>query len=109
METIIRLRTVSLIGKLLRPLADAGLIMIPELREILANLKHLAEKGTLMPLVAPRLINQQEAADMLGVSLSNFKKLEREGAFSFKRRMVGSSVRYRNLDVLKFIMAGDED
>jgi len=53
----------------------------------MANLKHLAAQGTLMPPINPRLISQEEAAEMIGVSYSNFKKLEREGKLSFKRRM----------------------
>ena len=57
-----------------------------------------------MPPITPKLIDQREAAEMLGLGLSNFKKLEKENAFPFKRRMVGSSVRYRNLDVLRYIM-----
>jgi hypothetical protein len=43
-HSIIRPRTVSIIGKLLRPLADEGLTPVPELREILANLKYLANR-----------------------------------------------------------------
>ena len=49
----------------------------------------------------------KEAASMLGIGLSNFKKLESEGRFPFKRKMVGSSVRYRNTDVYQFICAED--
>ena len=74
------------------------------LREIISNLKHLSERGELIPNIMPKLIDQTEAAELLGISLANFKKLEREGAFSFNRRMVGSSVRYRNLDVIKYLM-----
>ena len=61
-----------------------------------------------MPAIVPKLIDQTEAATMLGISLANFKKLEREDAFPFKRRMVGSAVRYRNTDVIAFIMANEE-
>jgi predicted DNA-binding transcriptional regulator AlpA len=42
---------------------------------------------------------------MLGLGYSNFKKLEKEDAFPFHRRMVGSSVRYRNIDIVEYIMA----
>ena len=42
---------------------------------------------------------------MLALSLSNFKKQEKDGVFSFKRKMVGSSVRYRNTDIIKYILA----
>ena len=101
----IRPRTVKLINKLIQPLVDEGIILVPEAQEIAAQLKHLSEKGEPMPSVMPKLIDQTAAAEILGISLANFKKLEREDAFTFQRRMVGSAVRYRNTDLVKFIMA----
>lgn len=106
-NTKIRPKTVKLIARFIRPLTDEGLITVPEQNEILANLKYLSERDELMPAVVPKLIDQTAAAEILGVSLSNFKKLEREGALTFKRRMVGSAVRYRNTDILEYIMAED--
>ena len=73
----IRYQTVRLIGKLLHPLTESNLITIPEYREIIAQLKHLADKGTPLPTVIPKLVDQTEAATMLGISLANFKRLER--------------------------------
>ena len=108
MNTNIRPQTVRLIKRILTPLMEEGLIYVPELNEVIGNLKHLSEKGELLPAIMPKLIDQEEAASMLGVGLSNFKKLEREGAFSFKRKMMGSSVRYRNTDVINFILASDD-
>lgn len=101
----IRPKSVKLISRLIQPWIDEGVIPVSEATEIIANLKCLAEKGSLMPPVIPKLIDQREAADMLGIGLSNFKKLERENSFPFKRRMVGSAVRYRNLDLIAYIMA----
>lgn len=108
-KTPIRPQSVKIIAKLLYPLSEFGIITVPEERAIIANLKHLSERGELIPAVMPKLIDQTAAAEMLGVSLANFKKLEREGAFSFKRRMIGSSVRYRNVDVIKYLMLQDGD
>ena len=108
MNTNIRPQTVRLIKRILTPLMEEGLIPVLELNEIIGNLKHISEKGELLPAVMPKLIDQEESASMLGVGLSNFKKLEREGAFSFKRKMVGTSVRYRNTDVINFILASDD-
>lgn len=106
MHTTIRPRTISLLGKLIHPLVDEGLITVAESRDILANLRSLATKGTLLPPVEPRLLTPEQAADLLGISYSQFKKLEREGAFPFRRRMVGSSVRYSNLAVIAYVMEG---
>ena len=108
MKTNIRPQTVRLIKRILTPLADEGLIFVPELNDIIANLKHISEKGELLPAIMPKLIDQEQASTMLGIGLSNFKKLERENAFSFKRKMVGTSVRYRNTDIINFIMASDD-
>jgi predicted DNA-binding transcriptional regulator AlpA len=91
----------------MRPLVDEGIILVSEEQAINSNLKHLSAKGTLMPSITPKLIDQKEAAEMLGLGFSNFKKLEKEGAFPFTRKMVGSAVRYRNTDIVKYIMAED--
>ena len=61
----IRYQTVRLIGKLLHPLTESNLITIPEYREIIAQLKHLADKGTPLPAVIPKLVDQTEAAPTL--------------------------------------------
>ena len=105
MATQIRLNTVKLIAKLLRPLAENGVLTISEEREIIAHLTHLAQKGEKLPAVMPKLIDQKEAAEMLGIGFSNFKKLEKAEAFPFKRRMIGTSVRYRNTDIINFILS----
>lgn len=89
-------------------LTESNLITIPEYREIIAQLKHLADKGTPLPTVIPKLVDQTEAATMLGISLANFKRLEREGYFPFKRKMVGTSVRYRNTDLTRYILSHDD-
>ena len=105
LQQIIRPKTVKLISRLIKPLTDEGVITVVEEKEIVSNLKHLSEKGILIPLTVPKLIDQKEAAKMLSLGFSNFKKLEKEGVFPFKRKMVGSSVRYRDIDIIKFIMS----
>ena len=103
MTKLIRPQTVKLIARLLNPLTESNLIMVPEYREIIAQLQHLATRGEPLPVVVPKMINQSE------ISLSNFKKLEAEGAFPFKRRMVGSAVRYRNTDVLRYMFMDEAE
>ena len=121
LNTPIRKATVDLIAKLLRPLADAGILSIPEEKEIVAQLRNLAKTGNPLPVVIPKLIGQPEAATMLGISLANFKKMERNGAFRislanfkkmerngafpFSRKKIGTSVRYRNTDIVRYILA----
>jgi predicted DNA-binding transcriptional regulator AlpA len=104
-NSTLRQRTVKLIARIMRPFVEEGVILLSEEQIMIANLKHLANRGKLMPTVVPRLINQKEAAEMLGLGYSNFKKLEKENVFPFCRRMVGSSVRYRNVDIIEYIVA----
>lgn len=107
-EIQITARTVRIVKRIMRPVAEEGLIPLPEFNEMISQLTSLAEHGTVKPAITPRLVDQHEAAEMLGVSYSNFKKLEGEGAFPFKRKMVGSSVRYRNTDIVAFILSEKE-
>ncbi len=91
----------------MRPLAEDGIVSLPEYNEAISQLTSLAEHGTLRPVVQPKLVDQQEAAEMLGIGLSNFKKLEKANAFPFKRKLVGTSVRYRNTDIINYITNQD--
>ena len=98
-------QTVKMIGRLLSVLVDTGVVSQPEYNEVMSNLRHLAQKGEMLPNVIPQLVDQKEAAEMLGISFPHFRNLERAGYFSFKRRMVGTAVRYRNTDIVNYILA----
>ena len=105
----VRNTTVKLIGRILQPISETGTITYPELKEIMSNLRNLAQKGELLPDVIPKLIDQRDAAQMQGISFAHFRNLEREGFFPFKRRMVGTAVRYYNTDIQKYILSLPED
>jgi len=100
----ISMETVRMFKRIMRPVAETGIIPLAEYNESISQLTSLAERGMLKPTVIPKLIDQRQAAEMLGIGLSNFKKLESEGAFPFQRKMVGSSVRYRNTDIYNFLL-----
>jgi len=104
---VIRNQTVTLIGKILHPLTESNLIPFPEYREIIAQLRHLANQGEPIPVVVPKLITMDEAATMLGISLANFKK--QEPYLPFKRKYVGHGIRYRNTDVIRFILSDTQE
>ena len=105
----VRYNTVKLVGRQLQLFAETGVISFPELNNIMANLQHLAKKGELLPDIEPRLLKRPKAADMLDMSESHFRKLARDGHFPFRRRMIGTSVRYFNTDIIKYILSlGDE-
>ena len=105
-DTQISMNTVRFFKRIMRSIAEEGIIPLAEYNEAISQLTSLAEHGIPKPHVIPKLIDQREAAEMLGIGYSNFKKLESEGAFPFSRKMVGSSVRYRNTDIVQYIEAG---
>ena len=51
----VRTVTVRLIGRLLLPLAESGTISVPEMNEVMSNLRHLAPKGEMLPDVVPKV------------------------------------------------------
>ena len=103
----VRPATVKLVTKLIAPLLDSGLVTNTEYETIYRNLTYLAKKGEQMPTIPPRLITGQEAAEILGISFSQFRTLEREDVFPFKRRVVGGrNVRYRNTDIYAYMDIG---
>ena len=104
-EIIISMETVRMFKRIMRPIAEEGIISLPEYNEAISQLKSLAEHGKSKPVIIPRLIDMKEASEILGIGLSNFKRLEAEGAFPFRRKMVGSSVRYRNTDLYEFLLS----
>jgi len=107
--SLIKPKTVTLIKRLLTPLADEGLLSVPEQNEIVSQLRSLSNKGTLIPVTQPKLIDRREASELLGLGESNFRKLEKSGAFPFKRKMVGSAIRFRNLDIINYLLDTDDD
>ena len=97
-------QTVKLIKRLIAPLMDYGLVSNTEYNTIITHLSYLAKHGKPMPTIMPRLINTEEAAKMLGICSSQFRALEKEGTFPFKRRSVGNkTVRYKNTDIIEYM------
>lgn len=104
----IRPQTVKLISKLLHPIAfDTGVITVEEYREITMNLKYLSEHDALVPVERPKLLTQTEAAEYLNISLAHFKNLERDRQLPFSRKMLGTAIRYRSSDLLRFVLDDD--
>ena len=104
-EISISMETVRMFRRIMRPIAETGIIPLAEYNEAISQLTSLAEHGKLKPVIIPRLVDMKEASEILGIGLSNFKKLEGENAFPFKRKMVGTSVRYRNTDLYEFLLS----
>ncbi len=105
----IRPKTVTLIGKLLRPFIEENIILNTESQEIVKQLRYLSEHNKQYPIEKPRLIDRTEASQMLGLGLSNFKKLEKENAFPFKSRKLGNSIKYFNQSIIEYIVNADND
>lgn len=106
-EKIMRPQTVKLICRLVAPLLDSGVVTSAEFDILKRNLSSLAKNGELAPAIQPRLITPQEAADLLAISYSQFRELEKERQFPFKRRKLGSkTVRYYLPDIINYISLG---
>ena len=106
-EEKLRLQTVQVTCRLLAQLLAFGVVTAGELSVIRKNLTALAKTGELAPAVTPKLLTGPEAAEMLNVSYSQFRSLEREGAFPFRRRMIGGrTVRYLNREIIEYLLVG---
>ena len=107
MSKELRMSSVLLVERVLKPWMDQNVIAPCEYKCIVSNLKWLAEKSEMKPFIMPKLIDMDEAASMLGIGLSLFKKCEREGRFPFKRKMIGTCVKYRNTDLVDYINSNE--
>lgn len=104
----LRPQTARLVCRLASVLLDSGTITVEEYNIISRNLHALAKTGELAPAIVPKLLTQQEVAEMLAIAESQFRKLEKEGIFPFRRKLVGNkTVRYRNTDIYDYINASD--
>lgn len=100
----LKMQTVKLIARLLSPLMYCGTISNKEYDSIVTNLSYVAKHGKPIPAIIPKLITAQEAAEMLSICYSQFRALEKEGAFPFKRRSVGNkTVRYKNTEIIEYM------
>ena len=106
-QNSIRPATARLVTRLLVPLLDPGTITQSEFNQIAATMKALCKNSPPPPPL--KLLTAQEAADLLGISFSQFRALEKEGAFPFQRKLVGrKAVRYRSNDIYGFILSDKE-
>ena len=99
----LRMKTVQLVKSIIKPLMTSSVIDFEEYQMMAATITDLAKYGKPAPSVELRLLNQQEVADLLGIGLSNFQKLESEGLFPFKRVMIQKSVRYKSTDIDEYM------
>ena len=101
---IVRPDTVKLIMRLVAPLLGTGLVTNTEYSEISKSLAHLAKKGEEMPLIPPKLLTGPQAAEVLGISFSQFRTLLREGELPISRRVVGGrNIRFLNWELFAYI------
>ena len=106
----LRMATVRWIGRLLAVSLDVGAMTVGEYNIVMKTLRDAAKKGETKEPEAPlRLVDGREAADILGISYSQFRALESEGILRIPRKMLGKkTVRYRLRDINNFILSDDE-
>ena len=102
-----RVSTVKLLQRMISPLMEIGVVSRDEFNALFTYLSAIAKTGTEPTEVKPKLLTPQEAAEMLAISYSQFRALEKEGAFPFRRRMIGGkTVRYLNTDLIDYLVVG---
>lgn len=77
---------------------------------IMKTLRAVAKNGEVKdPDVPVRLVDGREAAEILGISYSQFRALEAEGIIPIPRKMLGKkTVRYRLADINSFILSDEQ-
>ena len=105
----LRMATVRWIGRLLAVSLDVGALTVGEYNIVMKTLRDAAKKGeTKEPEVPLRLVDGREAAEILGISYSQFRALEAEGVLRIPRKMLGKkTVRYRITDINSYILSDD--
>ena len=105
----LRMSTVRWLGRHLAIDLDLGALTVSEYNLIMKTLRAVARKGnTNEPDIPVRLVDGREAADILGISYSQFRALESEGILRIPRKMLGKkTVRYRITDINNFILSED--
>ncbi len=105
----LRMSVVRWLGRHLAIDVDSGALTVSEYNLIMKTLRDVAKKGAdKEPEVPLRLVDGKEAADILGISYSQFRALEADGIFPFRRKMLGKkTVRYRITDINNFILSDD--
>ena len=93
---------VALILRVARVFVEEGNLAQSDYNAIAEQLRHLAKTGVPKPAIMPRLLSSADVAELLGLGVSNFKKIE--ASLPFKRRMVGGSVKFCNIDVYNYII-----
>lgn len=79
---LLRPKTVSLINNLLQPWIKEGVIARIEANFIISNLKNLVKRNELQPIIPPKLLNQQQVADMLCLGIVEFQKTRKSWRLS---------------------------
>ena len=106
-KRIIRPSAMPAIRKMLQIYMEHGIVTVDEYNTIVSELGYIAKHGERKPAVTPRLVTPEEAAEVLSISYSQFRALEKEGTFPFRRRMIGGkTVRYLNTEILDYMLVG---
>ncbi len=104
----LRPQVVDLLARVIVPLVGTGVLTAAEHEIVFSNLRYLARHGTPIPAIFPKFLTPQEVAELLSVSYSQLRALEKEGAFPFKRHMIGGkTVRYLNTEVIAYMLSSE--
>ena len=106
----LRMSVVRWLGRHLAIDMDMGALTANEYNLIMKTLRAVAKNGEVKePDVPVRLVDGREAAEILGISYSQFRALEAEGVLRIPRKMLGKkTVRYRLPDLVNFVLSDDQ-
>ena len=105
----VRQNVVSRLKRYLAADLDMGILTAGEYNLITEAVRALSKTGKSPPEVQPKLLKTEEVAEMLAISKSQLRALEAEGKLPLPRKMVGSSVRYLNIDVIRYMTENNSD
>ena len=109
MNVKINRTTIRIVSRRLKVLVDTDLVEHVESQEIIKQLKSLSERNALCPIEPNRLIDRKELSQILGLGISNIKRLEASGDLNIPIKRIGSSIRYNLHDVHRFMNTRDDD
>lgn len=110
MNVKIKRSSIKIIARLLKVIVDTtDSIDYTEAREIERQLKSLSERNSLCPLEPNRLIDRKELSKILGLGISNIKRLEASGDLNIPIKRIGSSIRYTLHNVHLFMNTQDDN
>ncbi len=107
-ESYIKMKTVNLLQKVIKPWCNEGIVSNLEKEEILLLVRRRAKYGDVRPREPLKLLDRKQVAEKLNLSLSSFKALEKNGKIPLKQKKMGGAIRYNSHQLEDFMESSDD-